>query len=204
MPVIPAFCNTCGGIFPSGFAAENSTGISFSNCSSGPCPVCGGMGHIPDGVYNFIGNTIQLLSGPRRTVDELERLANILRSSRENGSTLDEIKEKVQREVPELTSISDVLPRTRQDLYQFISIIISIITLIITLSQSSNEKTVEINEVVNYIYQQTDTGITRLHNEHTLDIKDSPKGGPVRINKVGRNEKCPCGSGKKYKYCHGR
>ena len=21
--------------------------------------------------------------------------------------------------------------------------------------------------------------------------------------KVGRNEKCPCGSGKKFKYCHG-
>ena len=24
------------------------------------------------------------------------------------------------------------------------------------------------------------------------------------IPKVGRNEPCPCGSGKKYKYCHGR
>ena len=22
--------------------------------------------------------------------------------------------------------------------------------------------------------------------------------------KIGRNEKCPCGSGKKYKICHGR
>jgi len=22
--------------------------------------------------------------------------------------------------------------------------------------------------------------------------------------KVGRNEPCPCGSGKKYKHCHGR
>ena len=22
--------------------------------------------------------------------------------------------------------------------------------------------------------------------------------------KVGRNEECPCGSGKKYKHCHGR
>ena len=23
------------------------------------------------------------------------------------------------------------------------------------------------------------------------------------IQKVGRNEKCPCGSGKKFKHCHG-
>ena len=28
---------------------------------------------------------------------------------------------------------------------------------------------------------------------------------PVRVEKkVGRNEPCPCGSGKKYKKCHGK
>lgn len=31
-----------------------------------------------------------------------------------------------------------------------------------------------------------------------------PSRGPVRAPvKVGRNEPCPCGSGKKYKHCHG-
>ncbi len=29
-------------------------------------------------------------------------------------------------------------------------------------------------------------------------------GGPVRARRVGRNEPCPCGSGRKYKHCHGR
>ncbi|MER9336786.1 SEC-C metal-binding domain-containing protein [Mesorhizobium sp. M0293] len=28
--------------------------------------------------------------------------------------------------------------------------------------------------------------------------------GPVAVQKVGRNERCPCGSGEKYKRCHGR
>jgi preprotein translocase subunit SecA len=33
----------------------------------------------------------------------------------------------------------------------------------------------------------------------------SPKQAPVRAGqKVGRNEPCPCGSGKKYKQCHGK
>ncbi|MEX2647741.1 MAG: SEC-C metal-binding domain-containing protein, partial [Alphaproteobacteria bacterium] len=27
---------------------------------------------------------------------------------------------------------------------------------------------------------------------------------PSAIPKVGRNEPCPCGSGKKYKHCHGQ
>lgn len=32
---------------------------------------------------------------------------------------------------------------------------------------------------------------------------DTPKGKPVRVQKTGRNEPCPCGSGKKYKKCCG-
>jgi uncharacterized protein YecA (UPF0149 family) len=31
----------------------------------------------------------------------------------------------------------------------------------------------------------------------------SAAASPVRTAKVGRNEPCPCGSGKKYKKCHG-
>jgi uncharacterized protein YecA (UPF0149 family) len=31
---------------------------------------------------------------------------------------------------------------------------------------------------------------------------DAPRLAPVRRRKVGRNEPCPCGSGKKYKKCH--
>lgn len=35
--------------------------------------------------------------------------------------------------------------------------------------------------------------------------QDSELEGPVRLGpKIGRNDPCPCGSGKKYKHCHGR
>ncbi|MZG54215.1 MAG: preprotein translocase subunit SecA [Nitrospinae bacterium] len=41
--------------------------------------------------------------------------------------------------------------------------------------------------------------------EHRGDVEDSSKPETVRRDeeKVGRNEPCPCGSGKKYKKCHG-
>ena len=32
----------------------------------------------------------------------------------------------------------------------------------------------------------------------------APKKQPVKVNKIGRNDPCPCGSGKKYKHCCGR
>ena len=33
--------------------------------------------------------------------------------------------------------------------------------------------------------------------------KELPKNSPTENKKVGRNEKCPCSSGKKFKHCHG-
>ena len=37
------------------------------------------------------------------------------------------------------------------------------------------------------------------------DRPDAPKTEPVRVEKkVGRNDNCPCGSGKKFKHCHGK
>ena len=35
--------------------------------------------------------------------------------------------------------------------------------------------------------------------EESKETIDSNK----NLKKVGRNEKCPCGSGKKFKHCHG-
>jgi preprotein translocase subunit SecA len=36
-----------------------------------------------------------------------------------------------------------------------------------------------------------------------LDPKPKDTQQPKRAKKIGRNEPCPCGSGKKYKHCHG-
>ena len=38
----------------------------------------------------------------------------------------------------------------------------------------------------------------------TNDGKEEAKKAPKRVNKIGRNDPCPCGSGKKYKQCCGK
>jgi len=41
--------------------------------------------------------------------------------------------------------------------------------------------------------------------EHDLETKSRLAVQPASaVRKVGRNERCPCGSGRKYKQCHGR
>ncbi len=39
---------------------------------------------------------------------------------------------------------------------------------------------------------------------HANDGKETVKAKPKRVNKIGRNDPCPCGSGKKYKNCCGK
>ncbi len=46
---------------------------------------------------------------------------------------------------------------------------------------------------------------TSRRNEMMANTKEPQKSQPVKVEKkVGRNEPCPCGSGKKYKHCHGK
>ncbi|MEN0015550.1 MAG: hypothetical protein AAGC46_19435, partial [Solirubrobacteraceae bacterium] len=61
---IPAFCQRCGAIFPSGFAVANVVGLTLQGNLAGPCPRCGGMGEVIQGTFNVIGNAIELVSGP--------------------------------------------------------------------------------------------------------------------------------------------
>jgi preprotein translocase subunit SecA len=37
-----------------------------------------------------------------------------------------------------------------------------------------------------------------------VDVVDRDPKNPTTWGRVGRNEQCPCGSGKKFKHCHGQ
>ena len=43
-----------------------------------------------------------------------------------------------------------------------------------------------------------------LGGNGTVNVADRNPKDPTTWGKVGRNDPCPCGSGKKYKHCHGR
>jgi len=193
MPSVPAFCDSCGAIFESGFFVENSSNITFSNNLSGPCPVCGGMGHIPDGVFNFVGNTIEILSAPQRTVEELTRLVHILQEARKKAQTTDEVISKINHELPNLSKLTELLPQNRSELYGFLAVILAALQLMLQSPTSSPSSHVTIN--VNQVVQQA----TTQSNQITTNITETK-----HARKTGRNEPCPCGSGKKYKKCCGK
>ncbi len=60
-------------------------------------------------------------------------------------------------------------------------------------------------EAVEEQRRQADAAPKEFQHESTNQLAEEQEASPVRQGpKVGRNEPCPCGSGKKYKQCHGK
>jgi len=158
------------------------------------------MGHIPDGLYNFINNTIELVSGPHQTVSDLERLAKILREARSHNLSYAEVVKSIDSKVPELSSLKDILPKTRTELYAFIAIILTIITIALSQRNNSGDKKIEVSQVINNIvYQQlAPTGAVQIPTPPKKSFSNTTE---KLKKKIGRNDPCPCGSGRKFKKC---
>jgi hypothetical protein len=133
MPLMPAICDNCGAVFSSGVMGnDGALHTTFVNCTASPCPRCGGTGHIPDGIYNFIGNTIELLSGPQRTIDELKILAELLNKARRDKYSPQKLNEEIEKELPQFSSLlQKFLPKTKAEFYAFIGLILTAITIMI-------------------------------------------------------------------------
>jgi preprotein translocase subunit SecA len=60
-------------------------------------------------------------------------------------------------------------------------------------------------ENVRTVHPSSDSGVQAEPENGEVAVAEAPKQKPVRVGqKVGRNDPCPCGSGKKYKHCHGK
>ena len=189
MPDIPAICNSCGTLFPSGMFLENCRDMSLSGCTAGPCPRCGSQGHIPDGIYNVTGNIIELLSGPGSTIEALTRLKEKLTRIRDRTSNQNEIRSQVEEVLSEHEGLKNYIPKNGSELAAYIAVIVSIIALILNYGFKNKDKI------------GPDNVINQINIDQTINIQASTE---RVIPKVGRTEPCPCGSGLKYKKCHGK
>jgi preprotein translocase subunit SecA len=103
-------------------------------------------------------------------------------------------KQEYKREAFEL--FSDMLDRIKQD-------VVKVVLTVQVRSEQDVQAVEEAPAVSNVRYQHADY-------DEALAAKpdDPPPAAPPPFTrarqKVGRNDPCPCGSGKKYKQCHGR
>lgn len=189
---IPAFCDNknCNSIFSSGIEVNNARNITLVGNKSGPCPNCGGMGHIPDGVYNFIENTIEILSAPGKTIEELKVFTSIIKEAHEKKLSHEIVADKIRKEAPSFSKFLEIFPKTKEEWYSFIGLALMVASMV--YSQKTTEinitNNITVDKVMEQVYLNPEKKLVKIEAEE----------------KVGRNDKCPCGSEKKYKKCHGK
>ncbi|MBP6020385.1 MAG: preprotein translocase subunit SecA [Burkholderiaceae bacterium] len=103
-------------------------------------------------------------------------------------------KQEYKREAFEL--FSSMLDRIRSE----------VVRVLLTVKIQSPEQ-VEVEEPIsdnleNVTYHHSDYDAVLSGEDLGLGMEDNATG--TAVPKVGRNEACPCGSGKKYKHCHGK
>jgi len=185
---IPAFCDTCGAAFPSGFALENCSNVHLSGNKSGPCPRCGGMGSVPDGVFNVTGNVIEILSAPNRTFQQLSALSEILKSAASGKKSSEEIAKEIEDKVPVLSPVAKYMPKNATELVAWLTFILLAIQ---TINHLGDDDAPDVNIILNQSVEKS----MRPENYYPFAIPQTPN---------SRNAPCPCGSGKRYKHCCGK
>ena len=202
MQEIPAKCGYCGNLFPSGYGfdpgvtgVEASMKVSENAPVSTPCPMCRRRrGRVLAGEFEFVKDTMSLLSGPQSTMDDLERLAAFLKDLQGADANADEIQKRA-----ESAGVSDVVSKllasrpARMEVATWLGLLATLIVPLIVAYLNGSAEKPEPSEVI-YNYHEY---------QHEVTVQAPMQTDEQAVGKVGRNDPCQCGSGKKFKKCHG-
>ena len=131
--------------------------------------------------------------------DHLANLDHLRQGIHLRGYAQKNPKQEYKRESFEL--FSDMLDRIKQD----------VVKIVLTVQVRTQEDVQAVEEppaVTNVKYQHADFDEALGAVPPDGGVPAAPAAPPTPFvrggEKIGRNDPCPCGSGKKYKHCHGR
>lgn len=189
-----AYCENpnCKTIFSNSsiFGGSGALNIKISDVKIGPCPNCGSMGIVPDGVYNYINNSISFIRSTKESIENLLEVKKLLINYKDNPKPKEEVISEVNKISPEYAKTIE--KETDIDYHKWISTIIAILTVAILIHQSyfkGNDK--EISDKI----------IEQLLNQNKTLIENSIIKTQNSNIKQNRNDKCHCNSGLKFKKC---
>lgn len=203
-----AICDNplCGTLFEvkSLISGPGHAVIESINTKIGPCPKCGKYGTVPDGVYEYKNYLLSFINGPKESIEVLNKIKTVLENHRQNSqfASKQNIINEIEKISPRIAEVVKKAPSTTNTI-SWLTIGIAAIALLIQIQQSYFKPNQ--NEDRNKF---TELFIQHLLNENQTIKKenlvlDSLKTATLTNKKTGRNDTCPCNSGKKYKNCCG-
>jgi hypothetical protein len=164
-----------------------------------PCPNCSFGNRIDFNLFHLILDSLE--SFEKKSLPELQALQLSLTEKLKhpfNASVFETAKKEILEIAPELDAVKSLPFFTVDRTMNIVGLIIAALGLVIAYmslppsEQVATEKpTIEKTIITNNYYQAPALGAPKSDNKKLN-------------NRVSRNEPCPCGSGKKFKKCHGK
>ncbi|EKD67047.1 MAG: hypothetical protein ACD_48C00622G0004 [uncultured bacterium] len=178
MPQVPAICLTpnCNTLFPSGVELQNARNISFHNCTSGPCPKCGGDGKIPDGSYDAFENKLFAFLFQENDLNLFRKITETVQRDLNRNISPKNIKKKLNKQFPKHKNTWSLIPESKLDAYAVIQIILAVISTAIAIGSctKSNKETI-INQTYNNIYIENNRKtLPRIPSDSRIERKSKP------------------------------
>jgi hypothetical protein len=197
MTPIPVICDSCGRVWFEerifGVAEGATASVTLANVTVGPCPYCRGTGHVPDGLWELRSNAAHYLGGLGE--DELRKLLAVVRDAQQHTLDADIVAARIEHEVPSASPLAGLVKNSGTALAAWLTLLVALLQLLIPLARP--EKSLSAHE----IEAAVTTALEHVRDE-TKQVQ--PRRPQPTEPKPGRNDPCWCGSGKKYKHCHGR
>lgn len=188
-------CGECSAIFKmsqkyqyKGFTGGNI--ISIDPVMVTTCPNCGNSNATTkNSLYNFVEETFSYLKSLK--LPELFLLKDALNKFQQGDKANEDVKDlenAVNSVAPEILKSKSFIPEKYKEIFTWVTILISLVTAVIPLltSKDNTPTTVIFNTINN------------------TEIVEPKVVNDTSNRKLGRNDQCPCGSGIKFKKCHGK
>jgi hypothetical protein len=171
MALVPVFCDNCGTLFVAdNFIGGDAREVSFKNVGFGPCPVCGQAGHVLDGTFDFIGDTIKVLSAPEWSAEKLAWLGQRIEAARAGTVSADQVIDEVSATAPELETLIQQLLRQGWSAIKVLAVLLTLIGFAEQkLDPPANKAAVEV---------ATENALRRLEQHPIAPTTSPPKARP--------------------------
>jgi hypothetical protein len=131
MPALQAYCGHCNRWFPSAIGlVDNAQNVTVTNFNM-QCGRCGGIAPVYNGVYNAIGDTIEIVKSNDLNAQELRALTQILQRAIRENTPAGQIRNLIEKEVPKARGLNKFL----QEQPNLIPILVLLISILVALTR---------------------------------------------------------------------
>lgn len=205
-------CPKSGAEIPALSSAQKTEGTQHVD-SQRSCPQCGCPSHIAAAVCRLVEGIVVSLDTRSRDYPRFHLIRNELQSLLDKNASEGELSRAVAEFLPELGTATASVPESASNCIATLIVIVigvllhspgSYITLRDLNEAEKNEITLQALRDVR-CPKKLERRAVRSQAQSATASERAPAPAPIRSAPLpGRNDPCPCGSGKKYKKCHGR